>query len=285
LVTTTMTTAAMGTKGTDASKAGPKVPAVDVRGVDIARGGELAISGATFAIEQGDYVGIVGPNGGGKTTLVQGLLGLLPLARGEARLFGTPVGQFRDWSRVGYVAQNATAFDPSFPLTVRELVALGRVRREVLGRPLSADDWARVDEALALMDIKGVERRRVGALSGGQKQRVFVAKALVRGPDLLILDEPATGVDAEAQERFFGLLGNVNAQRGTTIVMVSHDLATVFCRMSKVVCVNREVHVSPITPEMDEGALLRRVYGDHFTFVFHRHECAYDEGGGAAHHG
>jgi zinc transport system ATP-binding protein len=136
---------------------------------------------------------------------------------------------------------------------------------------------------MGLMDLKGLERRRVGHLSGGQKQRVFVAKALVRGPELLILDEPATGVDAEAQERFFGLLGNVNSQRGTTIVMVSHDLATVFCRMSKVACVNRDVHFSPITPEMDEGALLRKVYGEHFTFVFHRHECAYEGEGGERH--
>ena len=126
------------------------------------------------------------------------------------------------------------------------------------------------------MNISDIARRRVGHLSGGQKQRVFVAKALVRQPDLLILDEPVTGVDLNTQEEFYGLLSRVNRQRGTTILMISHDLATVFCQMSKVVCVNRAVHSSIITPEMDEGALLRKVYGDHFTFVFHRHQCEFD---------
>ncbi len=256
-----------------------EVPVIEVRDADIARDGELAITGASFTVEAGDYVGVVGPNGGGKTTLVLGILGLLPLSRGESRLFGTPSQRFSDWARVGYVAQNATAFDPGFPLSVRELVALGRVRGTTLGRRLGPEDWREVDDAMALMDISSIERRRVGSLSGGQKQRVFVAKAMVRKPELLILDEPATGVDADAQERFYGLLADVNARRGTTVLMVSHDLASVFCRMSKVICVNREVHASSITPDLDEGALLRRVYGEHFTFVFHRHECGLDHGG------
>jgi zinc transport system ATP-binding protein len=255
---------------------GGGAPAIEVRGVDIVRDGELVIRGADFTVEQGDYVGIIGPNGGGKTTLVLAVLGMLGVARGEIRLFGTPPASFSDWSRVGYVAQHVTELDPAFPLSVRELVSLGRVRRERLGRHLQAADWEAVDEAMGLMDIRGIARRRVGSLSGGQRQRVFVAKAIVRRPDLLILDEPATGVDAEAQERFFGLLADVNKTRGTTILMVSHDLASVFCRMSKCVCVNRNVHVAPITPELDEGALLRKVYGEHFTFVFHRHECPYD---------
>lgn len=271
-------TATGGGKGAASATA---MPVIDVRNADIARDGELAIKGATFTVEAGDYVGVVGPNGGGKTTLVLGILGLLPLARGESRLFGTPSQRFSDWGRVGYVAQNATAFDPGFPLSVRELVALGRVRRATLGRRLGPEDWREVDDAMALMDITSIGRRRAGSLSGGQKQRVFVAKALVRKPELLILDEPATGVDAEAQERFYGLLADVNARRGTTVLMVSHDLASVFCRMSKVICVNREVHATPITPELDEGALLRKVYGEHFTFVFHRHECGIGHGGDA----
>ena len=273
--------ASTATGGGKAAASATAMPVIDVRDADIARDGELAIKGATFTVEAGDYVGVVGPNGGGKTTLVLGILGLLPLARGESRLFGTPSPRFTDWARVGYVAQNATAFDPGFPLSVRELVALGRVRRATLGRRLGPEDWREVDDAMALMDITSIGRRRAGSLSGGQKQRVFVAKALVRKPELLILDEPATGVDAEAQERFYGLLADVNARRGTTVLMVSHDLASVFCRMSKVICVNREVHASPITPELDEGALLRKVYGEHFTFVFHRHECGIGHGGDA----
>ncbi|MCK4970097.1 MAG: ATP-binding cassette domain-containing protein, partial [Thermoplasmata archaeon] len=163
--------------------------AIEIRDVSIVRGGERIIEDATFTVEVGDYVGVVGPNGGGKTTLVHAILGILPLERGSISIFGSPVGSFRDWKRVGYVSQDATDFDENFPMTVRELVGLGRLRRETLGRPLRAHDWEHVDEAMALMRLEDVRDRRVGHLSGGQKQRVFVAKALVRHPDLLILDE------------------------------------------------------------------------------------------------
>ncbi len=253
---------------------------IEIEGVSMVRDGSRVVEDATFTVEEGDYVGVVGPNGGGKTSLVLGILGLLPLERGTIRIFGTPVPEFRDWHRVGYVAQDATAFDVNFPMTVRELVGLGRLSRETLGRPLRAEDWQRVDAALDLMDLGPVAGRRVGNLSGGQKQRVFVAKAMVRDPDLLILDEPVTGVDLRTQEEFYGLLSRVNRERGTTIVMISHDLATVFCQMSKVVCVNRHVHHAPITPELDEGEFLKKAYGDHFTFVFHEHTCEFDAHGG-----
>ncbi len=255
--------------------------AIEIRDVSIVRGSERVIEDATFTVEVGDYVGVVGPNGGGKTTLVHAILGILPLERGSISIFGSPVDTFRDWKRVGYVSQDATDFDENFPMTVRELVGLGRLRRETLGRPLRPHDWERVDEALALMRLEDIRNRRVGHLSGGQKQRVFVAKALVRHPDLLILDEPAAGVDLQTQEEFYGLLAEVNREKGTTILMISHDLATVFCQMSDVVCVNRHVHFAPITPELDEGEFLKKAYGDHFTFVFHEHTCQFDHGGGA----
>ncbi len=253
--------------------------AIEVQGVTIARNGSQVVEDASFTVEEGDYVGVVGPNGGGKTTLVHGILGLLPLQRGSIRLFGTAVGSFRQWDRVGYVAQDATDFDPNFPMTVRELVGLGRLRRGTMGRRLSPEDWDHVDQALDLMDLRPLERRRVGHLSGGQKQRVFVAKAMVREPDMLILDEPVAGVDHRTQEEFYGLLSRVNRERGTTILMISHDLATVFCQMSKVACVNRKVHFAPITPELDEGEFLKKAYGDHFTFVFHEHTCEFDHKG------
>jgi zinc transport system ATP-binding protein len=257
--------------------------AIEVEGVTIVRDGTKVIDDATLTVEEGDYMGVVGPNGGGKTSLVHGILGLLPLERGDIRLFGQPVEAFRDWDRVGYVAQDSINFDANFPMTVRELVGLGRLRRESMGRPLTSTDWEHVDTALGLMDLAPVARRRVGHLSGGQKQRVFVAKALVRDPDLLILDEPVAGVDLRTQEEFYGLLSKVNRERGTTILMISHDLATVFCQMSKVACVNREVHYAPITPDLDEGEFLKKAYGDHFTFVFHEHTCEFHPPGGHDH--
>ena len=248
-------------------------PAIEVEGLTITRSGATVISGASFTIGQGDYVGMVGPNGGGKTTLLKALLGIIPVSAGSIRLFGQDIKAFSDWQRVAYVAQDAINFDASFPLTVRELTGLGRITRDSIGRPFSQKDWHAVDEILELMEINDLADRRIGHLSGGQKQRVFVAKALVRDPDILLLDEPVTGVDAETQERFYKKLSDLNEARDLTIIIVSHDLAAVFCRMSVVMCVNRDVYIGGITDDLEPNEILREVYGDHFHFVFHRHEC------------
>jgi zinc transport system ATP-binding protein len=131
-----------------------------------------------------------------------------------------------------------------------------------------------VDESIKFMGLTDVAERRIGKLSGGQKQRVFVAKALARKPELIFLDEPIVGVDSEAQERFYKKLSDLNSKRQTTILIVTHDLTSVFCRMSKVLCVNKKVEVANITEELDHNTLLKRAYGDHFHFVFHKHTCS-----------
>ncbi|HDN50344.1 MAG TPA: metal ABC transporter ATP-binding protein [Thermoplasmatales archaeon] len=251
-----------------------KTPVIEVKDLSVRRGNEMVIKDATFTISRGDYVGIVGPNGGGKTSLLLTLLGIIPLERGTIRLFGKDISSFSQWERIAYVSQDATNFDVNFPLTVRELVSLGRIRRNLIGRKLRKDDWNAVDETLRFMGIENIAHRRIGELSGGQKQRVFVAKALVRNPDIIFLDEPVTGVDAETQEKFYKKLSDLNITRGTTIMIVSHDLAAVFCRMSKVMCVNREVHMADITEELEPDEILKKVYGEHFHFVFHRHQCS-----------
>ena len=246
---------------------------LEVEGVDIVRSNEVVIRRATFTVEKGDYVGMVGPNGGGKTTLLRAILGDIPLRRGTIRLFGEDVSRFRRWGRVAYVSQDSINFDVQFPLTVRELVGLGRARRENLGRRLRGEDWDSVGRAMDFMELTPLAGRRIGELSSGQKQRAFVAKALVRDPEVLILDEPVAGVDATAMERFYQRISDLNAERGMTVLLVSHDLTAVFCRMSKVVCVNRDVHFAPITPDLDPNEVLRKGYGDHFHFVFHEHRC------------
>jgi zinc transport system ATP-binding protein len=250
-----------------------KESVIEVEGVTVTRSGERAIEDATFKVLKGDFVGVVGPNGGGKTTLLKATLGLLPRNTGTIMLFDTPVEQFRDWRRVAYVGQDSINFDQTFPLSVRELVSLGRINGENIGRRLTADDWRHVDEMLELMGIKDLAEKRIGQLSGGQKQRVFVAKAMAREPDLLVLDEPVAGVDPDTQERFYMKLSNLNAQRGTTIINVSHDLSSVFCRMNRVICVNREVNVADIGDEASFTTALKKAYGEHFHFVFHEHMC------------
>jgi zinc transport system ATP-binding protein len=250
-----------------------KPPVIEVEGVTISRSGERVIEDATFKVLRGDFVGVVGPNGGGKTTLLKATLGLLPRDSGIIRLFGEPVERFKAWKRIAYVGQDSVNFDQSFPLSVQELVGLGRINRENIGRRLNGEDWRHVNEILEFMGIGDLADKRIGRLSGGQKQRVFVAKAMVRDPEVLFLDEPVAGVDPETQERFYMKLSNLNTQRGTTIIDVSHDLSAVFCRMSRVICVNREVNVADIGDEMGFTNTLKKAYGDHFHFVFHEHIC------------
>jgi zinc transport system ATP-binding protein len=252
---------------------GTSTPVVEVASLSVERGRDLVLEGVDLGINAGDYIGIVGPNGGGKTTLLLALLGMLPIRSGSIRLFGRDIGEFSEWSRLAFVSQTATDFDPAFPLTVRELVGLGRVNGKNMGRRLGKEDWDKVDETLEFMGISDLSGRRIGHLSGGQKQRMFVAKALVRDPDIIFLDEPVTGVDATAQERFYQKLSDLNTDRGTTILIVSHDLSTVFCRMSHVMCVHRVVDFAAITPGFEPDAMLKRAYGEHFHFVFHEHEC------------
>ena len=248
-------------------------PIIEVQGLTVKRGTSEAISNASFIIDKGDYVGVVGPNGGGKTTLVLALLGLLPKESGSVKIMGEDIESFQQWDKVGYVSQFAINFDSQFPLTVRELVGLGRINRSNIGRFRNKEDWAAVKNALDSMNISDLANKHIGQLSGGQRQRAFVAKSLVSEPELLVLDEPVTGFDPINQEKFFMQLSNLNQMKGLTILIVSHDLAAVFCRMSRVLCVNREVHGSVISNRKVPEDILKKGYGEHFHFAFHKHQC------------
>ena len=248
-------------------------PILEVKKLYVNRAGEQVIQDAAFSVNTGDYVGIVGPNGGGKTTLILSILNFLPHTSGEIRLFGVNINNFSSWEKIAYISQHATSFDNQFPLTVKELVSLGCVRKRNIGRRFRREDWEAVEESIDFMGLRDVAHKRIGQLSGGQKQRVFVAKALARNPELIFLDEPIVGVDSTAQEKFFKKLSDLNTKKQTTILIVTHDLTSVFCRMSKVLCVNKKVEVAQITDALDANLLLKRAYGEHFHFVFHRHEC------------
>jgi zinc transport system ATP-binding protein len=250
---------------------------VEVNDATVRVNGLLVLDKVSVKVEERDVLGIVGPNGGGKTTFLNAVLGNLPLESGEIKLFGTDLRKFKDFHLVGYVAQNAIQFDPIFPATVREIVTLGCINRGRLGRPITHEQREEVDRAIDLMGLRNVADRKISDLSGGQKQRIFIAKALVRKPKLLILDEATAGLDACMQDHFHNLLRYLRSDQGVTVMTVSHDVSSVVCQANKLAVINRRLYYAPIRPGMDPTQMLRDAYGEHFTFIFHHDQASCPE--------
>jgi zinc transport system ATP-binding protein len=176
----------------------------------------------SLRIDPGEFVAIVGANGSGKTTLLRLALGLIRPTHGTVRLFGTRLGDFDDWSRVGYVPQRATA-NAAVPVSVGEVVRTGLAGRLGLLRRPSRADRERIDEVIGQMGLAALRRERITQLSGGQQQRALIARALVTKPDLLVLDEPTTGVDADARSVLRESLEHLVRSEGVAVVYITHD--------------------------------------------------------------
>ena len=203
-------------------------------------GGMPVLKGVNLVIQEGEFVALAGPNGGGKTTLVRIALGLERPRRGQALLFGQPAHNFSAGSRLGYLAQRTT-LGIDAPATVREIVSAGRLPVRGLLRRFTGEDRRAVEVAIERVGLGAVAGQPVQRLSGGQQQRAYIAKALGGQPDLLVLDEPTTGVDAEAQEAFAGLLAELKSDLGVTIVYVSHEFGAVERFVERIVLVRREI--------------------------------------------
>jgi zinc transport system ATP-binding protein len=218
---------------------------------------------ATFTVPRGEFVSVIGPNGGGKTTVLRLALGLLQPDAGEIHICGLPPRQARH--RVGYTPQHSR-HDLRFPVTVMDVVLTGRLDRHWIG-PYSRADRDAAMTALGEVALEDLARRPFSALSGGQRQRVLIARALVGEPDLLLLDEPTANVDALAGNRLLDLLQELNQRM--TIIMVSHDLGFVSSIVQRVICVSRVVAVHPTSDLV--GDALQDVYGGDFRMVRHDH--------------
>jgi zinc transport system ATP-binding protein len=194
-----------------------------------------------LAIEEGDFLAVIGPNGSGKTTLVKIILGLLRPTSGEVEIFGRRPAEFSDWFKVGYVPQKATHIDPFFPASVEEVVGMALTSGRRRGRPSGREARTKVRRALEIVGMAEFGKEPIGRLSGGQQQRVFIARALVTSPRILFLDEPTTGVDAETQASFYDLLDRLNRSEGLTIVLVTHDIGIVNKHVNRVACLNQRL--------------------------------------------
>lgn len=211
--------------------------AVETRSLSFSYGqGPPVLADVDLAIDRGQFVAIAGPNGGGKTTLLRLILGIERPSAGEAILFGEPADRFSRRDAIGYLAQRAQ-LGVSAPATVREVVAAGRLPRVGLVGRAGPRDREMIGEAIARVGLTDVAHLPLARLSGGQQQRAFIAKALATEPELLVLDEPTTGVDAEAQEAFAALLDRLHRELGVTILYVSHEFGSVERFVERIVLV------------------------------------------------
>ncbi len=236
-------------------------PAVEMRKVSFSYNSEAVIAGADFSVVRNEAVCMVGPNGGGKTTLFKLILGLERPDAGEIRVFGQPPKRAR--KRIGYVPQNIS-FDPQFPITVLEIVLMGRLGGRVLG-PHSRQDKDAAIAALEQMRLAELSQRQFAELSEGQRQRVLIARALSAEPELLLLDEPTANVDSAVEAKIYEILDVLRSSM--TVMMISHDLAFVSSIFDRVICVHETVAIHPTDEFTDDK--LKLMYGDDFRIVRH----------------
>jgi zinc transport system ATP-binding protein len=214
------------------------IPMVEMIDLSFSYAGQEVLAGINFTVHQGDFVAIIGPNGGGKTTLVKLILGLLRPSAGTLRVNGKPPG--RGGAVIGYVPQQIN-HNHNFPASALDVVLMGRHSPEKRWGFFRGNDDRRVAlQALEKMDMEKYAERKITDLSGGQRQRVLIARALVTEPDLLVLDEPTASIDTKGQTVFFNLLKTLNKE--LTILVVSHDLLVVSSYAKSIACVNKRLH-------------------------------------------
>ncbi|MDR0477985.1 MAG: ABC transporter ATP-binding protein [Desulfobulbaceae bacterium] len=243
---------------------------IDMVGLSFSHAASTILDGVNLTIFKNDAICLVGPNGGGKTTLVKLILGLLKPDSGTIRVFGKAPCEVS--SKIGYVPQHAS-YDPKFPISVLDVVLMGRLRPALFFR-YGQKERERARTALAKVGLDDCAARPFAALSGGQRQRVLIARALAGDGEILILDEPTANIDQETTERLYELLRSCTGS--LTIIMVTHDLGVVSSLFTRVACVNRRVATHP-TSELT-GKMLAEMYGDDALLIHHDHCC----GGGHA---
>lgn len=226
-------------------------PVLEAEHVSFSYGSEPAVEDVSLAISPGEFCSLVGPNGSGKSTLLRLLLGLLRPSTGTVRCFGVDPRDVRDRWRIGYVPQRH-ALQPELPATVHEVVTAGRLARQRWWRPRRAVDRAAVDHAIESVALADLARRPVRELSGGQQQRVLIAKAFASEPELLVLDEPIAGVDAESQELFRDSLLHLMREHAATVLLVSHELGAVADHLDRVIVMKRSILFDGAPTELEE---------------------------------
>ena len=229
---------------------------LEVENLTVRLDDQLILDRLSYDVKFGEIVAIIGPNGSGKTTMLRAILGLIPY-EGSVTIMGGPAKLV--FNRIGYVPQKFS-FDKTFPLTVREFLAFIRPVKE---------EWR--DEVFSEVGITAFLYKRIGELSGGQLQRVLIAKALLREPELLLLDEATAGVDIAAEMTFFDLIEHLNKTHRLTIMLISHEVSMVYDFANKILCLNKDVVCYGTPDQAVTQEVLEKLYGKGITFRPHEH--------------
>ena len=250
-----------------------KVPIFDVKNLNFSVRGQKILSNISLEIFNGEYVAIIGPNGGGKTTLIRLLLGLDKPTDGKIKLYGKKIKNFKEWHKICYVPQRASLVDENFPATVEDIVKMGRTSKLSFFKGMSEEDKNAVKDAMIKMDVLDLKDKMVGTLSGGQRQRVMIARALASSPEILILDEPNTGVDMVSQKRFYALLAKLNKDENITIVFITHDIGVIADDIGRLFTINQKATICNNPKETLSCEDMSELYGIEAHLIHnHKHE-------------
>lgn len=245
---------------------------VEVCNLSVFYGQTQAVENVSFALRKGDFVGLVGPNGSGKTTIAKALLGIVSPRSGDISLFGVPQEVFSQKNRIGYLPQKQTSINPIFPASAKEVVLLGLLSLKKTPKRITKKDSQKAIEAMDILGIANLQNKMLSELSGGQQQKVLLARALVSDPDLLILDEPSTALDPNSRENFFALVEDLNKKNGTTILLVTHDTGYIGQYANKLLYIDRKLvffgKIGDFCPSEEQPECFQKV-GKHV--IWHQH--------------
>jgi len=219
----------------------------------------FTLKDVNFEVNKGDFIAVIGPNGGGKTTLIKAILGLIKIKIGKIEMH-------INRSEIGYTEQH-DILDKQFPITVKEVVLTGTLNNKSFFPFYSKKQKDAAYKTMKLVGIEKLENKKVGDLSGGQRQRVRIARALVSSPKLLILDEPTASIDHNTEKEFYDFLKKLNKEKNITIILVSHDIGAVSKFTNKILCVNQSAHLSDSNSHKDSHA--KEVYNAEISVVHH----------------
>lgn len=219
---------------------------------------KVILDNINLNINKGDYIGIIGQNGVGKSTLLKLMINKLKPVKGSIELLNKNINNFDEWNKIGYVDQKSNSFSSSFPITVEEVVSLSLVSKVGLFKRVSKKYKKEVDEVLKLVGMYEYKDRLIGSLSGGQQQKVFIARELVKSPEILFLDEPTVGIDVNGQKEFYKILKELNKKLNLTIIIVSHDLFIVKEEVKKLALIkNKKIElIENSKKDIDESIML-----------------------------